>query len=255
MTGGDVGRLFRKLRRAKIEDKYKPRGWTDEEVANTALQLLDEAGSVLIVVNKKLQARDLYLKLQGKAEHLYHLSTSMCPAHRMKVLEEVKRCLDPANPWPVICVSTQLIEAGVDVDFGSAIRYLAGLDSVAQTAGRCNRNGSRPTGRVLVLNPADENLNRLPEIRAGQEVALRVLNEYRADPAAFDHDLQGPAAMNLFYSYYFYGGNTKWPFPSLPAKLGGIPTFSPCFPRTLGRWKRTRPHAREPLHTGFANRS
>lgn len=216
----DVGDLFGKLRRARIEDKYKPGGWNEEEVADTALHLLDEAGSVLIVVNKKAQARDLYLRLHGKAEHVYHLSTSMCPAHRMKVLEEVKRCLDPANPRPVICVSTQLIEAGVDVDFGSAIRYLAGLDSVAQTAGRCNRNGLRPAGRVLIVNPANENLGKLPEIRAAQEVSLRVLNEFHADPAAFDHDLQGPAAMDRYYSYYFYGRKHEMVFPVSSREIG-----------------------------------
>lgn len=216
----DVGDLFRKLRRAKIEDKYKPGGWTEEEVAATALQLLDEAGSVLIVVNTKAQARNLYLRLHGKAGHIHHLSTSMCPAHRVKVLEQVKCCLDPANPSPVICVSTQLIEAGVDVDFGSAIRYLAGLDSVAQTAGRCNRNGLRPAGRVLIVNPANENLDKLPEIRAAQEISLRVLNEYRADPAAFDYDLQGPAAMDRYYSYYFYGRKHEMVFPVSSREIG-----------------------------------
>lgn len=220
MMGDKVGGLFRKLHRARIEDKCKSGGWTEEEVADAALQLLDEAGSVLIVVNKKAQARNLYLRLYGKAGHVHHLSTSMCPAHRMKVLDEVKRCLDPGNPSPVICVSTQLIEAGVDVDFGSAIRYLAGLDSVAQTAGRCNRNGLRPAGRVLIVNPANENLDKLPEIRAAQEVSLRVLAEYHADPAAFDHDLQGPAAMDRYYSYYFYGRKHEMVFPVSSREIG-----------------------------------
>jgi len=90
----------------------------------------------------------------------------MCPAHRMNVIDAIKICLDPANPKPVICVSTQLIEAGVDIDFGCVIRYLAGLDSIAQAAGRCNRNGLRmKPGRVLVVNPSQENLERLPDIR------------------------------------------------------------------------------------------
>lgn len=216
----NVGDLFRKLHRARIEDKCKSVPWTEEEVADAAVQLLDEAGSVLIVVNTKVQARNLYLRLHGKAEHVHHLSTSMCPAHRMKVLDEVKRCLDPANPLPVICVSTQLIEAGVDVDFGSAIRYLAGLDSVAQTAGRCNRNGLRPAGRVLIVNSANENLDKLPEIRAAQEVSRRVLTEYHTDPADFDHDLQGPKAMDRYYSYYFYGRKHEMVFPVSSREIG-----------------------------------
>jgi len=216
----DVGALFRKMRRTRIEDKCKGGGWTEDEVADLACQLLAEAGSVLIVVNKKAQARDLYLRLYGRADHVYHLSTSMCPVHRLAILDEVSRCLDPSDPLPVICVSTQLIEAGVDVDFGSAIRYLAGLDSVAQTAGRCNRNGFRSMGRVLIVNPASEDLGRLPEIRAAREVALRVLDEYRADPAAFDHDLQAPPAQERYYAYYFFGRQHEMVFPVSSREIG-----------------------------------
>jgi len=216
----DVEDLFRKLRRTKIEDNCRPGGWTEEDVTKTVLQLLAEFGSVLIVVNKKVQARELFLRLQGKAENVHHLSTAMCPAHRTKELEAIKRCLDPANPSPVICVSTQLIEAGVDVDFGSAIRYLAGLDSVAQTAGRCNRNGMRPTGKVLIVNPENEDLGKLPEIRSAQGVTMRVLGEFSENPAAFDDDLQSPAAMDRYYSYYFFGRKHEMVFPVSSRTLG-----------------------------------
>lgn len=200
----DVGALFRELHRAMIEDRCKDEGWTDNEVAKTALQELEASGSVLIIVNKKAQARELYQRLYGKTEHVYHLSTSMCPAHRMVVLDKVKSCLDPANPLPVICISTQLIEAGVDVDFGTVIRYLAGLDSIAQAAGRCNRNGLRESGKVLIVNPANEVLDRLPEIRLAQDVTKRLLREFRENPAPFDHDLQSPKAMERYYHYYFF---------------------------------------------------
>jgi len=73
----DVGSLFRELHRAAIEDRCKSGGWTDDEVAETALQQLDEAGSVLIIVNKKAQAKELFQRLHGKTEHVYHLSTSI----------------------------------------------------------------------------------------------------------------------------------------------------------------------------------
>src|SRR5690554_5987790 len=70
---------------------------------------------------------------------------------------------------PVICISTQLIEAGVDVDFGVVIRSLAGLDSVAQAAGRCNRHNIRAEGgRLLLVQLKDENVDRLVEIKEGQ---------------------------------------------------------------------------------------
>ncbi|WP_052263409.1 CRISPR-associated helicase/endonuclease Cas3 [Geobacter pickeringii] len=209
----DVGGLFRDLHRTKIENRCKDEGWTEDEVAETALEELDASGSVLIIVNKKAQARELYRRLQGRTEHVHHLSTSMCPAHRTAVLDKVKVCLDPQNPSPVICISTQLIEAGVDVDFGTVIRYLSGIDSIAQAAGRCNRNGLRETGRVLIVNAANEGLDRLPEIRLAQDVTKRVLREFEHDPAAFDYDLQSPKAMECFYHYYFFQRAHEMAFP------------------------------------------
>lgn len=217
----DVGGLFRGLHRVTIDgSKLKPAGWTVEEVADAAKQQLVESGSVLVIVNKKAQARELYQRLQGRTEHVYHLSTSMCPAHRMAVLDKVRVCLDPQKPLPVICVSTQLIEAGVDVDFGSVIRYLAGLDSIAQAAGRCNRNGLRQTGKVLVTNLANEGLDKLPEIRLAQEITKRVLREFHDDPALFDHDLLSPKTMERYYHYYFFQRAHEMAFPLLHNEFG-----------------------------------
>jgi CRISPR-associated endonuclease/helicase Cas3 len=216
----DVSRLFKELHRAMIEDQCRDGGWSNEEVAVFVQQELEKSGSVLAIVNKKAQARELYQYLYGKAEHVYHLSTSMCPAHRMKVLDKVKSCLDSTNPLPVICISTQLIEAGVDVDFGSVIRYLAGLDSIAQAAGRCNRNGSKETGRVVIVNPANEKLDKLAEIRVAQEITRRVLREYQDDPAAFDHDLQSPKAMERYYKYYFFQRAHEMAFPVSNKEFG-----------------------------------
>lgn len=209
----NVGELFRDLQRARIEDHCKDTGWTEEEVVETALQELEMSGSVLIIVNKKAQAKALYQRLHDKLDHVYHLSTSMCPAHRTAILDKVKACLDPEDPTPVICISTQLIEAGVDVDFGTVIRYLAGLDSIAQAAGRCNRNGLRETGRVLIVNPANEGLDRLPEIRNAQEVTKRVLRELSDNPTFFDNDLQSPKSLKRYYDYYYFKRAHEMAFP------------------------------------------
>lgn len=141
----------------------------------------------------------------------------------MAVLDMVKSCLVLKNPSPVICISTQLIEAGVDVDFGTVIRYLAGLDSIAQAAGRCNRNGLRESGKVLIVNPASEGLDRLPEIRLAQEVTKRVLREFQENPAAFDHDLQSPKAMEWFYHYYFFKRADDMAFPVSDRDIKGMP--------------------------------
>ena len=198
----DTEKLFRDLRRVEVFDKRKPGGWSIDEVAETVREELAETGSVLVIVNTKLQARNLFNKCKKITEKIYHLSTSMCPAHRASIIDGMKECLpDNGN---VICISTQLIEAGVDIDFGSVIRSFAGLGSIAQAAGRCNRNGNRSKGTVLVLNMSEENLTRLPEIRKAQEKCSRVLGAYRDDPDKYERDMLHPALMELYYKYYFY---------------------------------------------------
>ncbi|CAH2030722.1 CRISPR-associated helicase Cas3' [Trichlorobacter ammonificans] len=218
----NVDELFLNLHRARIEDRCKDGGWTVDDIADEAMKELADSGSVLVIVNKKSQAKELYTKLKARTDQVYHLSTSMCPAHRIRVLDKIKACLDPDKPQPVICVSTQLIEAGVDVDFGSVIRYLAGLDSIAQAAGRCNRNGRRETGRVLIVNQAGENLDRLPEMKVAQEITRRVLREFRDDPMAFDENLQSPRVMERYYFYYFFNRSHEMAFPVSSRNIRGM---------------------------------
>lgn len=200
----DAKKLFEELKRVEVYDRRKIGGWTEPEVAELVDTELNETGSVLVIVNTKKAAVNLYqlLKEHPKAG-VYHLSTNMCPAHRMEVLDKIKACLPDKKP--VICVSTQLIEAGVDIDFGSVIRCLAGLDSIAQAAGRCNRNGARTRlGRVFIVNPQVENLDKLKDIKIGRDKAERVLDEFKTNPEQFEGDILGLKAMERYYQYYFY---------------------------------------------------
>jgi CRISPR-associated endonuclease/helicase Cas3 len=200
----DVQKLFKDLNRVKVYDQRKIGGWTEQEVADFAGNEVQKTRSVLIIVNTKKAALGIFNQLQGiSGVAIYHLSTSMCPAHRMNILNDIKKCLPDKKP--VICVSTQLIEAGVDIDFGSVIRYLAGLDSIAQAAGRCNRNGTRyEQGRVFIVNHKDENLDKLKDIKIGRDKTERVLEEYKANPKAFDNDIIGLKSIESYYQYYFY---------------------------------------------------
>jgi CRISPR-associated endonuclease/helicase Cas3 len=221
IMGSSVDELFTVLHRARIKDGCKDGGWTVNEIAGEALSELAVSGSLLIIVNKKAQARELFQTLRERTDSpVYHLSTNMCPAHRMTVLDNIRPLLDQNKS--VICVSTQLIEAGVDVDFGSVIRYLAGLDSIAQAAGRCNRNGRRETGRVLIVNPANENLDKLPEMKVAQEITRRVLREFKDDPKAFDGNLQSPKVMERYYFYYFFNRAHEMAFPVTSRDIKGM---------------------------------
>ncbi|NLF50647.1 MAG: CRISPR-associated helicase Cas3', partial [Leptolinea sp.] len=200
----NAANLFEKLRRVEVYDERKPGGLTNSDVVNLVERALDEKSSVLVVVNTRASAQAVYKQIKARdlGAELYHLSTNMCPAHRMDVLEnKIKPKLDAKEP--VICVSTQLIEAGVDIDFGAVIRALAGLDSIAQSAGRCNRHGLREDGgSVWVINLQEENLDRLEDIKIGREHTQRVLDDFVENAESFDNDRIGLDSIATYYSFY-----------------------------------------------------
>ena len=200
----DVQELFDSLKRVQVNDCRKLEGWQAQEIADLAQKQAELSGSCLVIVNTKRASKVVYLSLTDTKCFLYHLSTNMCPTHRRNILSKVRKHLK--NKEKVICISTQLIEAGVDVDFGSVIRCLAGLDSIAQAAGRCNRNGEREIGIVSIVNPVREieNIGPLVDIKKGIEVSERIIDDYKANPYKFDRDLIGLAAMNYFYEGYFF---------------------------------------------------
>ena len=214
--------LFKLLHRVNVIDARKPGGWSENEIAEKANKQAKEAGSVLIVVNTKVSARNLYELCRQQMDSVYHLSTNMCPAHRMKIIKEIKNRLNSQNPEPApfICVSTQLIEAGVDLDFGSVIRYMAGIDSISQAAGRCNRNGNRLCGKVFIVNPSHESLSRLPEIECAKKQTERVLREYNQILDKSNNDLLSPQIMELYYRYYFFNRSTEMVYPIKSQSIG-----------------------------------
>lgn len=107
---------------------------------------LSDRQQVLCIVNTRKEAAELFAALPQDGS--FHLSTLMCPAHRRAVLDEIRKRLREGEPCRV--VSTSLVEAGVDVDFPAVYRQMAGLDSVLQAAGRCNREGKRPVADSIV---------------------------------------------------------------------------------------------------------
>ncbi len=139
--------IFERARRTKVQ-------WpaTNECLPWEALaDKLGEPPQVLCIVNLKRHALRLLNLLRG-TEGLCHLSTNMCPLHRERVLQQVRERLN--NGQPCRLVSTQCVEAGVDVDFPVVFRAWGPLDAIAQAAGRCNREGRLGTGQVHVFLPA-----------------------------------------------------------------------------------------------------
>lgn len=211
----DVRQLFADLKRVEVLDKRRPNGWSFAEIAELASSEVERVGSCLVIVNTKDAARQIYLAAQAlvDAESLFHLSTDMCPMHRKSELAKIKSRLE--SELPTLCVSTQLIEAGVDVDFGAVIRSMAGLDSIAQAAGRCNRNGKSAQGSVHLVNPSDEHvtLEYFKDIAIGRDKVASVLDFFRETPDRYGHDLLGPQVLADYYTHYFFERQKDMVYP------------------------------------------
>lgn len=218
-------RLFEQLRRYEVFDHTDRRGgWQIAEVTELALAEAHKYGSCLVIVNTKKDARDIFQSLREQAAAnalIVHLSTGMCPAHRLEKLDELRANLPGATgERPAICVSTQLIEAGVDIDFACVIRDLAGLDSITQAAGRCNRHGARSTpGRVHIVD-LPEPPAQLDEILQGRNVARELLGQWRRANPGKQYPLDDPQQMTEFYSRTFYRRRDEMSYNVGPAGIG-----------------------------------
>ncbi len=130
-----------------------------EELKNLVLNSLDGKNSIMVVLNTVNSSIEFYNMLKHDAQSLgfktFYLSTNVIPKHRLKRLEEIKKSLEGGEK--VLLVSTQVVEAGVDVDFEMVFRDLGPLDSIVQVAGRCNRNNKRELGEVIVVKLKDDN--------------------------------------------------------------------------------------------------
>ncbi|MEV5747172.1 CRISPR-associated helicase Cas3' [Actinoallomurus sp. NPDC052308] len=184
--------LYGQLRRARYEWWLRPKP--------TLRQVAERAGrerQVLVIANTTKDAADLHRHLSecwtGEGPVL-HLSTRMAAAHRNAVLEQIRERL--AVGEPVAVVSTQLVEAGVDLDFPIVIRAWASADALQQAAGRANRNGLLPYGRVIVFDPADGD----PGAWAVYGAALTATRRHFGPGRAFPDD---PGALALYYKERF----------------------------------------------------
>lgn len=175
-----------------------------EGFAGKVLELSEGAGSVLIICNKKSESEALFREL-SKNLRCYHISASMCMEHRRKVLKELKDHLNDNSEGPVVCISTQVMEAGVDISFERVIRLMAGMDSCVQAAGRCNRNGEKEEGKVYILECTDENLSMLKEIRQGKDASRKLLYDYAKRPENFRGDLSSEESIRRYYMHYYHG--------------------------------------------------
>lgn len=190
-----------------------------EDIPSFVADKAKENQSLLVVCNKKAQAEFLFNSLNPQIENCYHISAGMCVAHRKTVLGKIKELLSKNEP--VVCISTQVIEAGVDISFDCAIRFSAGMDNVIQTAGRCNRNGESDSDRpVYIVHCSDENLKMLPDIQKAKEATDSLIIDFKKNPEYYSNDLASDNSIRLYYKNYYANYSTNhfdYPVKNMPS--------------------------------------
>jgi len=199
----DAAPLFHALRRVEVRRLDK---LPDGELA----LLLAKEKAALCIVNTRKHASRLYDRVAAMSESgdCFHLSTWMCGAHRRTTLKMIRERLIAKLPCRVI--STQLVEAGVDLDFPVVYRAEAGFDSIAQAAGRCNREGLLALGATYVFEAEEQPPAGL--LRAAAETGKELLSKYR-DPLA-------PEAIEAYFRLLYWIRKDTWDKHKVMEKMG-----------------------------------
>jgi CRISPR-associated endonuclease/helicase Cas3 len=207
----DPAALYTRLRRVRVERLAEP---IEDKVIAARFA---EQSSMLCIVNSRAHARELFEAIRDM-EGAVHLTTLMCPRHRRAILADVRARL--SRKEPVRLVSTSLIEAGVDVDFAEVWRSATGLDSIAQAAGRCNREGRlEGLGRTVVFEPADYKPPH--ELKASWQAARLVLPRYAPE------DLLGLSAVrDYFKNLYWQKGDEALDAAKVDGRPGVLPAIT-----------------------------
>ena len=191
--------LWSVFRRTEIQDAGIARL---DEFPGVIRKTLAECGSLLVVCNTKSEAAFLFEQLVDIDAQRFHLSAGMCVEHRRQILRTLQAALDAlrATGRKVVCISTQVIEAGVDISFQRVIRFSAGMDSVIQAAGRCNRHAEQEApAPVHIIRCTDERLRYLEDIVRGQDATTALLAAFARQPSRFRNDLSSDEAIRFYY--------------------------------------------------------
>lgn len=190
---------FQQFKRTKVIRPMIKGGQSISAIADFLTSLQKDNRSILVVLNTKNVVNKLFDELKPLVSpecRIFCLTTNLCQQHRNDVLDEVDQRLKSGRS--LICISTQLIEAGVNLSFDCVVRDLAGLPSIAQAAGRCNRHGESNCRPVYLIECAGENLDALPEIYDGREITRELLATLPEEA-----DLLSPQVIQLYYQRYY----------------------------------------------------
>ncbi|NLP34206.1 MAG: CRISPR-associated helicase Cas3' [Clostridiales bacterium] len=196
-----------------------------EELASHILTELEVFDSCLVVLNTKSAVSKLYDYLEENTSNIeiIYLTTNLCAAHRLDIISHLKKKLiqnrHEGTKHKVICISTRLIEAGVDVDFDIVYSSLAGIDSLVQCAGRCNRegklhiDGEKRKGKLYVLRYMEENLSNLPDIKSTVEASEYAIRRANKEKVETDNRIIVEKLQNPYFDKYYVSNRGKLDYP------------------------------------------
>lgn len=208
---GESEKYTKAFKRVEIIDETKneryPGGMETEDLKEFVLEKTEEYHSTLVILNTTKCAFEVFQKLEAcctEEYEIFHLSNNMCPQHKLDTLAEIRNALRKRDK-KIICVSTQVVEAGVNFSFGCVVRSKAGLDNVIQAAGRCNRHkelGKMGAVYIVQMVHDAERLECLREIRDAQAALQKILDDFKYDNKRFNYSLDSEIAIKFYYSVY-----------------------------------------------------
>ena len=210
----DVDRWFRVFDRVKIYtpgalpgqgQKYTFKSLGDEIAEKTA-----EFRSILVVLNTRSAVKKLYEILKARQINVRYLTTNLCAQHRSDRISEIQETLRERRE-NIVVISTNLIEAGVDISFECVYRSMTGLDSLAQSAGRCNRNGELEYGVIYLIMLEDENTGNMEELLQNRRVTEQIIRDY--DQGDREDSLLMPRWMEQYFRKVYQYAAGKMNFP------------------------------------------
>lgn len=201
---------FEKFERVKICTSGIEQTYTFESLAHEIEERTAEYPSILVVLNTKSAVRKLYDMLKERNINAEYLTTNLCAEHRSDKIKSIKKTLAKKQE-NIVVISTNLIEAGVDISFACVYRSMAGLDSLAQTAGRCNRNGELECGMIYLILLEGENSGNMEELQQSARAAESVIYQY--NHSGKSDSILMPDWMDKYYKIVYVNGSDKMNFP------------------------------------------
>ena len=195
--------LWKNFERTKITDEG---GCRLADIPGKIRSYFTDSDNVLLICNTKKEAQEVFRSFKDTDIYCLHLSASMCMEHRRKVLKKTRRAIEASKngSFKFLLVSTQVIEAGVDISFDCVVRLLAGMDSVIQAAGRCNRNGEKKEASLVhLIECTDEKLGNLRIIKDAKTASVELLEAFRSDSERYCTDLASDASIRKYYEILY----------------------------------------------------